>query len=286
MMPLTVTQVLSSARQVIALSEARLLLASTLSCDLAWLAAHGEYALSEQQAQRFHHRVHRRAQGEPIAYLIGTREFYGRCFSVTPDVLIPRPETELLVDTALFLLPPTGPHRHSRSQRVLELGTGSGCVAISLALERPDLDVVALDYSVAALTLAQTNARQLGAAVRFFASDWFSALGLAHFDLILSNPPYVAVNDPHLQEGDVRFEPLLALSGSGLSGRHGLNMMETIIAQAPRYLNEGGFLVLEHGAAQADDVRDMLSHAGFARIIAREDLAGISRVCAGCLPVR
>ena len=196
-----------------------------------------------------------RLEGVPIAYLVGSREFYGRPFLVSNDVLIPRPDTELLVELALAHLPT------DQAVDVLDLGTGSGCIAITLALERPLARVTAVDQSTAALAIAQHNADQLHASVEFLPSDWFAALTGRRFDLIVSNPPYIAAADPHLARGDVRFEPLSALA----SGQDGLDDLRHLIHAASTHLKPGGTLLLEHGYDQAEAVRNLLHDPSFSR---------------------
>lgn len=254
--------------------EARALCAHALGVDAAWLLAHDLDPLCTDQAEAIERLIARRERGEPVAYLTGTREFHGREFAVTPDVLIPRPETELLVDLALQLAPA------DRPIRVLDIGTGSGIVAITLALERPHWQVSALDVCPRALALARANAARLGAPVHFLLSDLFANVGETRFDLIVSNPPYIAEDDPHLGQGDPRFEPVLAL----VSGNHGLALIERLIHAAPRYLNRGGALLMEHGWQQAEQVRAGMRSAGYHDIVSRRDLAGWSRVTGGRTP--
>ena len=260
------------ARQTIPVTEARLLLRHLLGCSPAWLEAHRDDALAAEPAASFAELAARRTQGEPIAYLTGTREFYGRDFAVTPAVLIPRPETELLVDLGRTAV--TG----IAAPRILDLGTGSGCVAVTLALALPTADVWAVDVSPAALAVAQGNADALGARVWFMQSDWFGGLREAHFHLIVANPPYVAAGDPHLDEGDLRFEPPLALA----CGPDGLTALRHIVATAPQYLAPGGRLYFEHGYDQAEAVAALLLGAGYTHIEQHRDLAGIVRVSGGC----
>ncbi|MFA7243273.1 MAG: peptide chain release factor N(5)-glutamine methyltransferase [Sulfuricellaceae bacterium] len=256
--------------------EAQVLLCHALHQPRAWLIAHDRDALDGVRAQAYSALLERRLAGEPIAYILGEREFFGLNFKVTPAVLIPRPETELLVELALAHLP------ENRAARVLDLGAGSGAVAIAIAKHRPPADVVALDVSAAALEIAQENARRLMAAnMRFLLSSWFDALP-AHerFDIIVSNPPYIAANDPHLRQGDLRFEPSAALA----SGKDGLDDLRTIVAGAPARLAPGGRLLFEHGYDQAERCRELLRQAGFAEISSSADLAGIERVTQGRLP--
>lgn len=265
-----VAELLAAARQRIPASEARCLLAHQLATTTAWLAAHPEAPVADAAA--FMALVARRAAGEPIAYLTGRREFYGREFIVSPAVLIPRPETELLVDLAKRKV------GAGRTARVLDLGTGSGCLAVTLALELPAASVVAVEAAPAALAVARANAARLAARVEFVASDWFAALPPQRFDLIVANPPYIAAGDAHLSQGDLRFEPRTALVG----GADGLAALRQIIAAAPAWLVAGGWLCLEHGFDQAAAVADLLSAAGFTALEQHADLAGWPRVSAAC----
>jgi release factor glutamine methyltransferase len=265
---------LAAARRKVGVpaAEARLLLRYVLGRDAAWLAAHGDEMLSDAAAAALASKIDRRAGGEPIAYLVGEREFFGRTFQVTPDVLIPRPETELLVELSLAKLSAIP------RPRLLELGTGSGCVAVTLACKLPQAQIVAADVSAGALAVAGANARSHGAVVDFRLSDWFSALD-GRFDLIVANPPYVAVADPHLGEGDLRFEPSLALA----SGCDGLDAIRAIVAAAPRFLYDGGWLLLEHGCDQGAAVGELLKSVGMESIEEHRDLAGLDRVSVGWL---
>lgn len=255
--------------------EARVLAACAWRVAPSWLLAHDTDTIEPAQSENFQALLQRRLGGVPIAYLTGMREFYGREFQVTPDVLIPRPETELLVDLALARIP------FDAVIDALDLGTGSGCIGITLALERPQVSVTAVDYSDAALHIAQGNAHKLGARLNFSRSDWFAALSDQKFDLILANPPYIAVADPHLSQGDVRFEPRTALA----SGSQGLDDCYRIITAAPRHLNPGGTLLLEHGHDQAPHIQNLLRLAGFATLDTWADLAGIDRISVGTLSV-
>ncbi len=253
--------------------ETRVLAAFAWGVNPAWLIAHDTDSLSETHAAPLQMLLARRLAGEPIAYLVGKREFYGRPFEVSPDVLIPRPDTELLVELALSHLPT------DQAVEVLDLGTGSGCIAITLALERPLAHITAVDQSGAALTVARRNAARLHASVEFLQSDWFTALAGRHFDLIVSNPPYIAVADPHLARGDVRFEPLTALA----SGPDGLDDLRHLIRSASTHLKPGGTLLLEHGYDQAEAVRALLHTHHFLAAQSWPDLAGILRVSGGKL---
>ncbi len=256
-------------------SEVELLLMRALNITRAQLIARPELAMQAASNQPYLESLRRRLTGEPIAYILGEREFYGSAFSVSPDVLIPRPETELLVDMALERI-----DRHKQVS-VLDLGTGSGVLAIEIALQRPNVDVVAVDVSQRALDIALINSEHLlqnRQHIRFIVSDWFEQLYGTHFDLIVSNPPYIAADDQHLDLGDVRFEPRQALVG----GRDGLDHLRLIIAQAPRYLADGGWLLFEHGYDQAAVSRELLIEAGYFEPVSERDLAGHLRVSGGC----
>jgi release factor glutamine methyltransferase len=256
--------------------DAQVLLAHVLGKGRAWLAAHGEDPLTRTEADAFAALARRRREGEPVSYLTGMREFWGLPLAVTPAVLIPRPETEAVVEIALARLPP------ERATRVLDLGTGSGAIALAIASERPRSRVLATDASAAALAVARANAQRLGIAnVGFLESDWYANVPSpwhgALFDVIASNPPYVVAGDPHLADGDLRFEPASALA----SGADGLAAMARIVAGAPQRLVAGGTLVVEHGFDQAEAVRARFGAAGFVEILSARDLAGIPRVVAG-----
>ncbi|MFH0933609.1 MAG: peptide chain release factor N(5)-glutamine methyltransferase [Pseudomonadota bacterium] len=252
--------------------EVQMLLQRAMNVGRAYLLAHPEQVLDATRQAEYEAMLQRRLQGEPIAYILGEREFYGLNFKVTPDTLIPRPETELLVELALQRIPLHGQFR------VLDLGTGTGAIALSITYARPDVELVALDASSAALEVARENAQRLGIGnVRFVQSDWFAALAGQCFDLIVSNPPYIAANDIHLSQGDVRFEPPSALA----SGEDGLDDIRCIILQARDFLEPGGWLLLEHGYDQAAQVRDLLERAGYTDILFQADLAGIERVSVG-----
>ena len=253
--------------------EARVLAAFAWDVAPAWLIAHDTDPLTEAHTAQFEMLLARRLSGEPVAHLTGAREFYGRSFQVSPDVLIPRPDTELLVELALARMPP------GRAVKVLDLGTGSGCIAITLALERPLAQVTAVDRSAAALAIARRNADILTARVEFLNSDWFAVLTGRRFDLIVGNPPYIAAADPHLTHGDVRFEPLNALA----AGPDGLEDLRQLAAAAGAHLQPGGALLLEHGYDQADAVQTLLQSAGFRHVQSWPDLSGIRRVSGGNL---
>lgn len=259
--------------------EARMLLEHVLQRPRAWLLAHDTDILPESAVAQFSALVHRRQAGEPMAYLVGHREFMGHRFAVGPGVLIPRPDTELLVDTALAHIRTHG--ESGRVCQVLDMGCGSGAIAISVALACGlQARVTALDNSAAALAIASDNATALGADVRFLAGDWFAGLPEGDtFDLIVSNPPYIAQDDPHLTEGDLRFEPRGALT----DGADGLADIGTLARGAPARLNPGGAIWIEHGWTQAQAVRDCLRFAGFTRVASLQDLAGIERISGGYL---
>ena len=261
----------AAAHQLIATSglaefEARALLALVLDLARESLIAHPSRAVGETAAARFRELCQRRRAGEPMAYLLGAREFFGRRFRVDRSVLVPRPETECLIDLALQVL--SGQSRPS----VLDLGTGSGCIAITLALERPDAVLWATDVSKPALDLARTNARELGAHVRFLNGDWYGAAP-GRFDLIVSNPPYIAGGDPHLAA--LHDEPRLALT----DGYDGLSCLRLIIGQAGAHLTGHGALVVEHGHDQGAAVRELLQQNGLRSIRTCTDLAGLERAC-------
>ncbi len=267
----SIDALLRQARLSIVAAEARQLLAHLLARPHAWLVAHGEVLLSADEAGRYAELVARRAAGEPIAYLTGLREFYGRSFAVTPEVLIPRPETEFLVELGVAAL------RGVAAPQLLDLGCGSGCIAISLALELPQATVTAVDVSSSALLLAERNASAYSARVSLLQSDWFSSLAGRRYDLIVANPPYIAAADPHLAQGDLRFEPALALS----SGADGLAAIRTIVAEAPEHLAPGGSLLIEHGYDQAPALQQLFVAQGYRDIEQWRDLAGIVRVTGG-----
>ena len=292
-------------------AEARRLLASLTGQPLTWFMAHGDDPADPDTTTRFQALAERRRAGEPLAYLLGQQEFYGRPFTVSPAVLIPRADTETLVETALEQLLLLRRQRRAVPLSLLELGTGSGIIAITLALEAPDTEVHAVERSPEALAMAQRNAKALGAhRIHWHAGSWWQALANAtdsheatentataaqttspitarqerptepparRFDLIVSNPPYIAANDHHLQQGDLRFEPPQALA----AGPDGLDDLRIIIGGAPTHLNPGGWLLLEHGYDQETPVQALLRDAGFADVFTRRDLAGQPRVSGG-----
>lgn len=255
-------------------NEARLLLQHVTGLTRAQLITHDKNLLIENQLVELNHLAQRRLLGEPLAYIVGEREFYGRTFAVSPAVLIPRPETEHLLETALQKLPENG--------TLWDLGTGSGILAISAKLERPDLKVFASDISAEALAVAQQNAHTLSADVAFAQGSWFQAA--AHFSLpenginvIVANPPYIERDDVHLQQGDLRFEPQSALTDFA----DGLSHIREITAQSVDFLQQNGWLMFEHGYNQGQAVRNILAQSGFANITTLPDLAGLDRVSLG-----
>lgn len=257
-------------------ADAELLLARAIGRPRSWLYAHSDAMLGDEQASDFHALLERRRRGEPVALILGTREFWSMELVVTADTLIPRPETELLVELALRQVPAQSP------SRVLDLGTGSGAIALALSRERPLADVTAIDADARTLAVAQKNAARLGLGrVRFLLGNWYSAVRDERFDVIVSNPPYIAEGDPHLLQGDLRFEPRAALA----SGRDGLEALRAIAADAPRHLQPAGWLLLEHGFEQGGAVRALLQSAGFADIATHADMEGRDRVTGGRLPV-
>jgi release factor glutamine methyltransferase len=266
---------LKAASERIEGRDAEYLLCALLNVSRASLRVHGEQSLTADQAAQFADWAARRECGEPVAYILGKREFYGRNFFVGPDVLIPRPETEHLLEQALARLSSHLCLESPANARVLDLGTGSGAVAISVALECPKAQVLASDVSPKALAIARSNARLLGAAVEFVESNWFDAFEGRTFDLIVSNPPYVAGNDQHLKRGDLRFEPTTALTDGSVDG---LASIRHIAAEARRHLAPGGALMIEHGYDQASWVRDILLNNGYSAPTSVKDLAGIARV--------
>lgn len=269
----TVADALSAVRGRVVAFEARLLLREALAIDAAALAAHPERRLGAPEVARFEAWIRAREQGRPIAYILGYREFYGRRFAVSPAVLIPRPETELLVDLALARC-----DSHS-NPKVLDLGTGSGAIAITIQCERPAARVVAVESCGAALELARANAAALAAEVTITQGSWFASLPAEKFDVIVANPPYVANQDPHLQAGDLCHEPLMAL----VAGPLGTEALEVIIRSAPAYLGRAGWLLVEHGFDQAVHCRALLHDAGFDSVRSWQDLAGLDRVSGGCM---
>jgi release factor glutamine methyltransferase len=271
-MDMTVTLSGAIVRSGLIPFEAKVLLAHILGRDRAWIAAHGDAMLTREQLSAFEALAQRRHKGEPVAYLTGRREFFGLDLEITPDVLIPRPETELLVEQALSWI------GAEATARVLDLGCGSGAVALAIARERPRSLVLGADVAPAAVELAQRNAQRLGIAnASFIATDWFDGVPREPFEAIVANPPYVAEGDPHLAAGDVRFEPPLALT----PGSDPLADIRAIIEEAPAFLAQRAALALEHGYDQAEAVRSLLEEAGFSDVRSWRDLAGIFRVTSG-----
>ena len=253
-------------------ADAALLLAHALGRSHAWLYTHGDDDMDAAAAQRFAALLDRRAAGEPVAYLLGTRGFWRFELAVTADTLIPRPETELLVELALQRLPEHSP------ARAADLGTGSGAIALAIAGERPEVRVVATDASEPALAVARGNAAELGIGnVEFRHGDWLAPLAGEPFDLIASNPPYIADGDAHLARGDLRFEPRGALA----SGTDGLDAIRRIAADAPAHLGDGGWLLVEHGWEQGAAVRALFESAGFVDVATERDLEQRDRVTLG-----
>jgi release factor glutamine methyltransferase len=273
-----VRELLAHAARLLPVSDARretaLLLCHVLGVPDAWLIAHADDAIDAARAAVFHELVARRAHGEPVAYLTGTRGFHAIELYVTPDVLIPRPETEVLVDLALRYM------RIDAQCGVADLGTGSGAIALALAAARPQAQVVATDISEAALRVARGNAGRLQLHnVAFRRGDWCAPLAGERFDLVVSNPPYIAEGDAHLREGDLRFEPAAALS----SGADGLDAIRIIVREACTHLRADGWLLLEHGLGQGAQVRELLDRHGYAEIFTERDLEGRERVSGGRL---
>jgi release factor glutamine methyltransferase len=249
--------------------EKRILLCHALGLSRVGLITQSERLLTETEAAALAALVARRLAGEPIAYIVGRREFFGLDFQVSDAVLIPRPDTELIVELALDRLP--------QRSRMLDMGTGSGAIAVAVAHHRCDASVTALDVSQAALEVARANAAANGAAVRFLHSDWFAAVAGERFELIASNPPYIAAGDAHLAQGDLRFEPVGALTDHA----DGLSALRTLIEGAREHLVPGGWLLLEHGYDQAEAVRALLATGAYAEVQSWRDLAGIERVSGG-----
>lgn len=254
--------------------DAEWLLAAALGKPASYLRTWPEREVPEAVAERFSADLARRRAGEPVAYILGRQGFWSLDLEVAPATLIPRPDTELLVETALALLP-------AMPAEVLDLGTGTGAIALALAAERPAWRLTGVDRLGEAVALAERNRRRLGLGnVAFLQSDWFAELDGRCFELIAGNPPYIAANDPHLALGDVRFEPASAL----VAGIDGLDDIRRIVAEAPGYLQAGGWLLLEHGFEQAGAVRELLVARGFVGVHSRRDLGGHERISLGRLP--
>ncbi len=254
-----------------ALLDAQLLLGKIIGKDRSWMYAHDDADVTETQAAAFRLLAERRSAGEPVAYLLGSRGFWRQHLDVSPSVLIPRPETELLVELVLQLELGLG-------VQVADLGTGSGAIALALASEKPDWQIFATDISKAALEVAQGNARKLGLDnVCFCEGDWFAALPSLKFNLIVSNPPYIAAGDPHLARGDVRFEP----AGALIAGDEGMADLVHIAEQARLFLKSRGWLVMEHGFDQGREVRNLLETMGYSKISTHFDHNAKERVTMG-----
>ena len=267
----TIHASLQEAEDTIGRTDARVLIANLLGVDRSWLIANPMHVLTETQDARVDALVTQRVLGQPVAYLLGKREFYGREFDVGPAVLIPRPETETLVEAVLA--------RVGIDASIVDLGTGSGAIAVTLACERPLARIAGTDASEAALEVARANAGRLcPGRIEFIAGSWYAPLTGRCFDAIVANPPYVAAGDPHLAKGDLRFEPRAALTDGS---EDGLGSLRAIIEGAGAHLNPGGWLLLEQGYDQADACRALLASAGFDDLVSIPDLAGIPRVAGG-----
>ena len=252
--------------------DCQLLLCFVLGVDSSYLKTWPERHVSDDQSTQFNRLLQRRLDGEPVAYLIGSQGFWSLDLEVSSATLIPRPETELLVEMALDLALP-------EQASVLDLGTGTGAIALALATERSRWKICAVDLQQPAVDLAERNRQRYQLDnVRLFASNWFAAIPARRFDLIVSNPPYIEANDPHLSQGDLRFEPASAL----VSGGDGLDDLRLVCAQSVDYLNRGGWLLLEHGFDQGAAVRELLEQAGFASVETRRDLNGLERLTLAC----
>lgn len=251
--------------------EAQVLLAAVLACPRSHLLAVGDKLLAADEYAQFQQYIARRLTGVPVAYIVGFREFWSLAFKVTPAVLIPRPDSELLVQLGCDLV---AKYNYSSA---LDLGTGSGAIAISLANECQHLAITASDNSTAALALAQINATSNAQSIKFIHSDWFKGIPPAKFSLITCNPPYIAAGDPHLQQGDLRFEP----AGALVSGEDGLDAIRIVASGARDYLADGGCLLLEHGANQQEAVCDILRANGYHNITCHQDYGGNPRVTVG-----
>lgn len=251
--------------------DAEWLLGFVLQKNGAWLLAHRDDELSSDSELQFLALVKRRNAGEPIAHIMGSRGFWTLDLAVTADTLIPRPETELLVEWAVSKCP------RDRKTRVLDLGTGTGAIALAVASECKNAEVIAVDTSIQALDVARENGRRNNLQVEFLQSDWFAALGNWKFDLIVSNPPYIASGDPHLSQGDLRFEPLTALA----SGPDGLDDIRLIVSRAPEFCLPKAWLMIEHGFDQGEVIRALFSDAGFCRVETVQDLEQRDRVTIG-----
>ncbi|AWD32215.1 Release factor glutamine methyltransferase [Candidatus Kinetoplastibacterium sorsogonicusi] len=253
-------------------SERLILLEYLLKKPKSWIIAHADEMFIK--ADPYYKLLQKRLNGEPISYIIGSREFYGHNFLINSDVLIPRPDTELLVDTSLEFI------SNMNNPKILDLGTGSGIIAISIAINRPDAEIWACDISEKALNVAKKNAKNFNVDIKFLCSDWFKSIYNQKFDLILSNPPYISNNDTHLNIGDLRFEPNIALIG----GLDGLSAFYTIISESVKFLKPGSMIWVEHGFNQSKDVYHIMKNNNFINIISKKDLNGIDRICGGYFP--
>jgi release factor glutamine methyltransferase len=253
-------------------TDAAVIMAEVLGVNRAWIHANPMRLLTESQDARIEMLAAQRAMGRPVAYLLDRREFYGRDFALDSSVLIPRPETETLVEAALARMAPR--------DTFLDLGTGSGAVAVTLACQRPEAAGVATDVSEAALRVARANAERHHCAgrIEFLCGSWYQPVGPRRFDVVVANPPYVAAGDPHLAQGDLRFEPPEALTDGSPDG---LDSIRAVVAGAAGHLKSGGWLLMEHGYDQRDAVAALLRGAGFKETISLDDLAGIPRVAGG-----
>lgn len=252
--------------------EVRILVMHALNLTRSQLVTQSDRLLTAKEAQNLSQLLRRRINGEPIAYIVGEREFYGLALHVTPDVLIPRPETELLVELSMERLP--------QNACLLDLGTGSGAIAVAVAHTRPDVAVAAVDQSEAALTIARRNALRHKLKIEFMQSDWYSTVPNRRFNVIAANPPYICVHDIHLKQGDLRFEPISALTDHA----DGMMALRAIVRGAPDHLVPGGWLLMEHGYDQSAAVRALLVEQGFSEVQSWRDLAGIERVTGGKSP--
>lgn len=269
----TIKQVLADAvvrlNHETAMLEARMLLEKTLDVNFAWLISHAKDGIDSDKLAQFEALLQRRVNGEPIAYILGEREFFGLMFKVSSDTLIPRPDTEILVEAALAKIP------DHQLTKVLDLGTGTGAIAIAIAHHKPNADVLALDASESALNIAKFNVNHLNVHnVTCMQSDWFDALDAIRFDIIVSNPPYIEAKDLHLKQGDLRFEPISAL----VSGTDGLDDIRTILNNVLVFLQPQGWVMLEHGYQQAHAVQALMAEAGLVDIETLQDLGSNDRV--------
>jgi len=253
--------------------ESAVLLAHAVQKDRSWLFAWPEKTLSTQQQQLYESYLQRRLKGEPVSYITGYREFWGLELKVSADTLIPRPETELLVETALGRI-------NKATAKVLELGTGTGAISAALMTERPAWKILATDSNAETLAIASENFKKHRLKIETLLSDWFACIPDEKFDLIISNPPYIESGDPHLRQGDLRFEPITALA----SGKDGLNAIRKIVQQAGAYLDDKGWLMLEHGYNQGDAVSSLLEKSGFSSIETLNDLSENDRITIGQPP--